>query len=147
MTSGTVECVVPLEAICCASNPLSCATTLDEALSSLSIWCDDPAESDGLLSDCSDGTTELVHTEYMADSDVRIVFDADGNVIGKEHAGSLCGAVYSGTCGGPVNDDATNYQFTIYDGGDTAIRSCEPRCELCENRRLEDETLPRCTTL
>jgi hypothetical protein len=147
MSVRLVDCAVPLEAICCSRTPVICATTLDEALSSLSLdafLCEDPDENDGLVSDCSDGTIELLLNDYGYDADMRMLFDADGNVIGKHYGGSWCGTVYSGTCGGPENDDQFNYQFARYEGGDLAVRSCVPRCELCVNRWLPNETLPRC---
>jgi hypothetical protein len=137
------ECSVPLELLCCASEQVTCQISLDRILSRRDRYCTEFGSSNsprGLVSDCSDGTSELQYAEYSSDNTVRVVFDPNGNVIGRTSWGSQCEPVYSQTCGSP-SDNGRN---VTYSAGDVAPRTCTPRCELCAYPYLDDESAPRC---
>jgi len=92
-----------------------------------------------MVSDCSDGTTEVLHVTYDRDSDTRLVFDSAGDLLGENYGGSTCPQIYEGACGGDASGS-----FFLYSTGDVAGRTCTPRCELCAMPYRSPSALPRC---
>jgi hypothetical protein len=101
------------------------ATTLSEALSGLDAQCF-PSERYGTVSECEDGTTELVWDEPLSHSTHRLVFDENGRLIGRYHFGSAYSGLHSNVCLG-----SGYFDFFVYEAGVLPTRACETTCDIC----------------